>query len=34
MGTEAALRAAGKIRVEGREYPVKDGDVMFFKFNV
>jgi len=34
MGTEAALRAAGKLRVEGREYPVKDGDVMFFKFNV
>lgn len=34
MGTEAALRAAGKIRMEGKEYVVQDGDVMFFKFNV
>jgi GTP-binding protein YchF len=33
-GGEAALRAAGKLRQEGREYVVKDGDVMFFKFNV
>ena len=32
--TEAALRTAGKIRTEGREYVVQDGDVMFFKFNV
>ena len=32
--TEAAMRAAGKIRMEGREYIVRDGDVMFFKFNV
>lgn len=32
--TEAALRAAGKIRIEGKEYPVMDGDVIFFKFNV
>ncbi|MBU0937070.1 MAG: redox-regulated ATPase YchF [Spirochaetes bacterium] len=32
--TEAALRAAGKIRMEGKEYVVQDGDVMFFKFNV
>ncbi len=32
--TEVAMRAAGKIRMEGREYPVRDGDVMFFKFNV
>ena len=32
--TEAALRTAGKIRTEGREYIVQDGDVMFFKFNV
>ncbi len=34
MGTEAALKAAGKIRMEGKEYIVQDGDVMFFKFNV
>ena len=32
--TETAIRAAGKIRSEGREYVVKDGDIMFFKFNV
>lgn len=32
--SEAALRAAGKIRSEGRDYVVQDGDIMFFKFNV
>jgi GTP-binding protein YchF len=32
--SEVALRAAGKIRSEGREYVVQDGDIMFFKFNV
>ncbi len=32
--SEAALRAAGKIRSEGRDYTVQDGDIMFFKFNV
>jgi ribosome-binding ATPase YchF (GTP1/OBG family) len=34
FGTEKALREAGKLRQEGREYIVQDGDVMFFKFNV
>ena len=29
---EAALRAAGKIRSEGRDYVVKDGEILFFKF--
>ena len=33
-GSEAAIKAAGKYRVEGRDYVVQDGDVMFFKFNV
>lgn len=33
-GSEAGLRAAGRLRQEGREYLVKDGDVIFFKFNV
>ncbi|MDR1902314.1 MAG: redox-regulated ATPase YchF [Treponema sp.] len=33
-GTEAKIKEAGKYRVEGREYTVRDGDVMFFKFNV
>ncbi len=33
-GSEAGLKAAGKMRVEGKEYVVKDGDVMHFRFNV
>ena len=31
---EAACRAAGVLRVEGKEYVVNDGDVMHFLFNV
>ena len=31
---EAGSRAAGKLRQEGKEYVVQDGDVMHFKFNV
>ena len=34
LGSEKALREAGKLRQEGRDYVVADGDVMFFKFNV
>ena len=34
LGLEAAVRAAGKLRQEGRDYVVQDGDVVFFKFNV
>lgn len=33
-GSEAAARDAGKLRVEGKEYTVADGDVMHFLFNV
>ncbi len=33
-GTEAKVKEAGKMRVEGKEYIVKDGDVMHFRFNV
>lgn len=33
-GSEAAVKDAGKLRVEGKEYIVKDGDVMHFRFNV
>lgn len=33
-GSEAAVRDAGKMGVEGKEYIVKDGDVMHFRFNV
>ena len=32
--TEAKVKEAGKFRVEGKEYIVKDGDVMHFRFNV
>lgn len=32
--SEAACRDAGKLRIEGKEYIVKDGDVMHFRFNV
>jgi GTP-binding protein YchF len=34
LKTEAACRAAAKTTTEGKEYVVRDGDVMFFKFNV
>lgn len=33
-GSEQALREAGKIRQEGKQYVGQDGDIMFFKFNV
>jgi len=33
-GSEAACRDNGKLRIEGKEYLVKDGDVMHFRFNV
>ncbi len=33
-GSEAACRAAGVLRVEGKDYEVNDGDVMHFLFNV
>ncbi|MBP3710156.1 MAG: redox-regulated ATPase YchF [Treponema sp.] len=32
-GTEAKIKEAGKYRIEGKEYVVQDGDVLFFKFN-
>jgi len=34
LGGEAGAKEAGKMRVEGKEYVVKDGDVMLFRFNV
>lgn len=33
-GSEAAVKAAGEMRTEGKEYVVQDGDVMHFRFNV
>jgi ribosome-binding ATPase len=34
LGSEAAAREAGRLRVEGKEYVVQDGDVIHFRFNV
>ncbi|HHY0226965.1 TPA: DUF933 domain-containing protein, partial [Neisseria gonorrhoeae] len=34
LGGEAKAKEAGKMRVEGKEYVVQDGDVMHFLFNV
>jgi GTP-binding protein YchF len=34
LGGESAAKAAGAMRVEGKEYVVQDGDVMHFRFNV
>lgn len=34
LGSEAKVKEAGKMRVEGKEYIVKDGDMMNFRFNV
>lgn len=33
-GSEAAVREAGKLGIEGKEYEVQDGDIMHFRFNV
>jgi GTP-binding protein YchF len=34
FGSEKALKAAGKIRLEGKDYVVQDGDIINFRFNV
>ena len=34
LGSEAAAREAGRLRIEGKEYLVQDGDVIHFRFNV
>ena len=34
LGSELAVRDAGLVKQEGREYIVQDGDCIFFKFNV
>ena len=34
LGSEAKVKEAGKMRVEGKDYIVKDGDVMHLRFNV
>lgn len=34
LGSEAACREKGKLRVEGKDYVVQDGDILHFRFNV
>jgi hypothetical protein len=34
LGSEAAVKEAGKMNVEGKEYVAQDGDIMHFRFNV
>ena len=34
IGSQAKAREAGKLRTEGKEYVVQDGDVIEFRFNV
>ena len=34
LGSEQAIKEAGKLSVEGKEYVVEDGDIMHFRFNV
>ena len=34
LGSEAAVKEAGKLRQEGKDYVMQDGDVVFFRFNV
>jgi ribosome-binding ATPase YchF (GTP1/OBG family) len=34
LGGEAPARDAGKLRQEGKDYVIRDGDVLHFKFNV
>jgi len=34
LGSESAVKSAGKMGVEGKEYEVTDGDIMHFRFNV
>lgn len=34
LGSEAAVKEAGKMAIEGKEYVVQDGDIMHFRFNV
>ena len=34
LGSEAKCREAGKLRLEGKEYVVRDGDIAHFRFAV
>jgi ribosome-binding ATPase YchF (GTP1/OBG family) len=34
LGSEQAIKAAGKFRIEGRDYVIRDGDIIHVRFNV
>ena len=34
LGSEVAVKEAGKLRQEGKDYVMQDGDIVFFRFNV
>ena len=34
LGSEAAVKAAGKLQIEGKDYIVADGDILHVRFNV
>ena len=34
LGSEQAVKAAGKLRTEGKSYVMRDGDIVEFRFNV
>ena len=34
LGTEKAVKESGKLRLEGKEYVMQDGDICYFRFNV
>lgn len=34
LGSETLIKEKGKLRIEGKEYKMKDGDIVFFRFNV
>ena len=33
-GTELKVKEAGKLRIEGKDYEMQDGDICYFRFNV
>ena len=34
IGSEVKVREAGKLKIEGKDYILNDGDIMHFRFNV
>ncbi|MGK5095368.1 redox-regulated ATPase YchF [Deltaproteobacteria bacterium TL4] len=34
LGSESAVKEAGRFRLEGKDYPIKNGDIVHFRFNV